>query len=259
MIEEHCPNCNGELHLSADKSQLICKYCDSVFTADSTIFQNITNRQEVYGDLVRTLKKVVDNASSQNTKKEDTLTPAEKLFDYNPNTILKPQPYKAWSEMCAWINTGSNLDEFMKSIDIYAKEKYSSVSTSNGKSQIFRTAESRILNEMPQNENSLLFVDQGIFSKGTVGFFITNKAIYKLNKKNITKIGYKSLNSLTTEKEPIISSVWHFNNDDNFRFYLNGCENDQDDVCCGVILGLICTLTRDCHSDGYKIKFEVRK
>lgn len=259
MIEEHCPNCNGKLYLSADKSQLICKYCDSVFTSDSTIFQNITNRQEVYGDLVRTLKKVVDNVSSQNTKKEDTLTPAEKLFDYNPNAMLNSYANEAWCEMCSWLNTGSNIDEFMQCINNYAKQKYSGVYTVTEKNEFLRMAESRVLNQMTSEETSLFFVNHGIISKGKDGFLITNKSIYKITKKNTSKITYENFHSLTTQKEVIGSSNWYFNDNENFRFYITGLDGDKHDAYCGVILGLICTLVRDCHSHGYKIAFGVRK
>lgn len=59
MRKINCPNCNAILDLSADKSHLICEYCESVFTTDSTVFQNFSlNEREVYAALICVLRQL---------------------------------------------------------------------------------------------------------------------------------------------------------------------------------------------------------
>ncbi len=232
MNEMYCPNCNGELYISDDKTQMICKHCDSVFPITEKLPNN-ANEQ-------------ICNAESN---PENELLPAERLFSISAYENLNDKAGEALGWLCAGINDGYTVDGFINEIDKISAVKSSDIYTNNERSELLHTVQMRVADQFEREETSLFFVNQGLLSRVKDGFLVTNKAVYKITKKKTFRLKFTDFCSLLTDPEPITSSIWFFNGDENFRFYTCGCTEKG----CGILLGLICTLARDCHSKEYKI------
>ena len=162
----NCPNCNGELYISDDKTQMICKHCDSVFPITEKLSDN-KNEQ-------------ICNAESNS---ENELMPAERLFSVSAYENLNDKAGEALGWLCAGINDGYTVDGFISEIDKIAAIKSSDIYTSNARSEFLHTAQMRVTDQFEHEETSLFFVNQGILSKAKDGFLVTNKAVYKITKK----------------------------------------------------------------------------
>lgn len=229
VSETKCPNCNGELRFSGDKSKMICKYCDSVFPITQS-----------------------DDYNSETQYESEEVSAAEKLFDVRLN-YLDEKGEKTWQGLCGLINFGNDINDYMQGLDLVAKSQIAIFTKNNG-GEILNTAVQNALNALSADEVPLVFENLGLFSKGKDGILITNKSVLRITKKAVNKLLICDINSLNPTASPYTVNKWRLNDKEQFYF---GITLDAQAI--AIILGLICTLVRDCHSEGYKIIVENQK
>ena len=173
---------------------------------------------------------------------EEQLTPAQKLFNIG---TIQQGALEIFKSMCACINNGRTLEEYMEFVNDMARES-KEYFTNDVNANILRIAETNVSQQFVADEKSVLYIDKGVFSKGKDGFLVTNKAIYRIKKKGCAKVCYEEFHSLQTT----IGTIVHFCVNGNYDFGLCAFSSDKQ---FGVILGMICTLARDNNSAGYKI------
>lgn len=230
MNETRCPNCNGELHLSTDKTQLICEYCDSAFSIDNddSVLQGAIEED----DINKLIEKYLDiRIRYLNDKTSETLNTLGNLIYYN-NTI----------------------DDYMKGINIVAKSN-NNFATQVNSSSVLMTAVKNTQGYLLSDEAPLAFINKGLLSKGKDGILITDKAILRITKKSISKLNIQDICSLNATPEPYSFSSWYINNDDKFDL---GFTFDDNRIT-AIILGLICELANNCHSEDYRVIIDNQK
>lgn len=226
MNEINCPNCNGELYLSDDKLQLICKYCDSTFPLDNNDNTECQNLSDEEAEFNRLIEKYLDiRIQYLNEKTSETLNALGNLINYN-NTV----------------------DDYMEGVNIVAKSD-AKFATQENSTNMLMTAVTNAQGYLLSDEAPLMFMNNGLLSKGKDGILITDKAILRITKKSVSKINLQDIYSLNATPKPYTFNSWHINNDDNFDFGFA----IQDNRITAIILGLICALAHNCRSDDYRV------
>ncbi|MCD8180575.1 MAG: hypothetical protein LUF26_03740 [Firmicutes bacterium] len=229
MINQKCPNCGAAMQLSADEKAFVCPYCDTTTpNMLKVVLQNL-------------------NSSPQNNTAQ-TVSPVKALFDVRCVDFGDIKAKKVWEQLCRFINeTRNTAESYITAINnIAGKSIFMSNRTTNPESM--RIAETVVSQKYTAGENSVVFLNYGVFSKGKDGVLISDKAMYKVKKTNVTKIAYSELHSLLANTNALSSSIWHVNGESQFKLYA-----DPDPRGLSLILGLVCTLARDAHPAGYKI------
>ncbi len=230
MANKICPNCGANLEKMAGDFKYICNYCDSTFDFSDEELERIFEGDDLPVNL---------------SEKESDETPASRLFDIRIDDINE-KALKCWKELCAWINDRDTIDSYLETIDELAK-KNSDIATNNVNVNILRTAETSIQSQFTSGEETLFFVNNGIISKGKDYFLVTNKSIFRVSKKKIYKIDFRDIHSIIIRM--FSGTFWmRINNDDKFDF----CQYLSPEKT-GMMLALVCTLAKECHSDNYKI------
>lgn len=224
MNDTNCPNCNGELYISDDKTQLICKYCDSIYNVDN-----------------------VDNAEPQSTTGEENADNefVEKYLDIRIQ-YLNEKTSETLSLLCNLINYNNTVDDYMEGVNIVAKSS-NEFATQENSLNILMTAVKNTQGHLLSDEIPLVFINLGLLSKGKDGILITDKSILRITKKVVLKINMQDIYSLNATSEPYTFSSWHING--NFKFDVAVLSERVT----AIILGLICTLARNCHPENYRV------
>ena len=141
---EKCPNCNGELRLSADRKKFICEYCDSEFYINEN---DAENRSAGHSEESLALQ-LLDTSSV-------------KTFDNDHGT-------KSFQELCAWINAGDTAETCLEGLRNLAAQ-HTDWAMDGVNIDLLNKAKNRIGNQLSPDEQILFFKDSGIFPTGKSG------------------------------------------------------------------------------------------
>ncbi len=156
-----CPNCNGKLELSANRTRLVCSYCGSEFTLDDT------TKQEV-GD-----------------------SPIHKdwfVYEWEYQKLIENPKYS--ESVTAFVRT---LNEYNSSEEIekYMRDylmNFDEISAPGIREKNHSEIAKRLSSVMLPDERIILYNDDGIFVRGKTGRVITNKRTFFVEKKSFKDI-----------------------------------------------------------------------
>lgn len=222
---ERCPNCNGELRLSADRKKFICEYCDSEFYINE---DDAENRSAGHSEESLALQ-LLDTSSV-------------KTFDNDHGT-------KSFQELCAWINAGDTVETCLEGLRNLAAQ-HTDWAMDGVNIDLLNKAKNRIGNQLSPDEQILFFKDSGIIPTGKSGVLITDKTLYIFSKKNVHKLAIAEIYSIHALALAFGTGKWYFNANKDLEIDNMACSPTEH----GQIMALVCLLVREYHGYGYKIK-----
>ena len=156
-----CPNCNGKLELSSNRTRLVCPYCGSEFKLDETTKQEI-------GD---------------NPVNKDWF-----IYEWDFDK-LNATP-KCSDAVQAFIRTLNDYDSSEKIIQ-YMRDylmNFDEISAPGIRENKLSDIARRVAGNMSPDEKIICYNDDGIFVHGKTGVVVTTRRTFFVEKKNIKEI-----------------------------------------------------------------------
>lgn len=227
-LNSKCPNCGAQRVLSADKTKLICNYCDTEFLLP---------------------KKA---CASQKINEDNGLMPAQKLFDIANVKSFGTHGDETWNLICVCLNQETDLNKYLEYLTTMTQNE-SFMAMRNINKDLYAKAYQRVSPHLSNGEELIFYKDSGIFSKGKEGIVITNKKLLFFKKNKLSLLELKDIHSLKNYKYNCAgSNLWFFNRSD---YMIDGmaCTDKQ----LGIILAFICKMAQDLNGDNYKITIDI--
>lgn len=233
MTTQKCPNCAGEMVLSADKRKYVCMYCDSEILVNSSSESDAPQEE---------------NLASKEDNSEQELSPVEKLFCFSENLgeLTAKSALNTLKLLLTCINRQFSTENYKEFFERMAEEN-NAMATSKIHAELFKKAYERLSAQLDSDEKMLFWKDEGAFSmKAKAGTAITNKSVFFVTKRNISKLPIKDVSSITRN---LVVNSWYFNNNSSFSIIDVGCTDKQ----LGIMLGFICQVAKDSNDEKYVI------
>lgn len=221
MPYDKCPNCGGTTIISSGKA--ICDYCGSEFSIETN-----TNFNADGGETI-----------------------AQRLFDFSHiKNFQNEHCKKSAEEMCAWINAGDTVESCLEELKKIASGHEREWAVDNKNTELFDKIKPKVQGQMSSDERMLFYKDSGVISLGKSGTLITNKNIFRINKKGVEKLSLNDIYSI--HALPLLGSgSWYFNANKNVEIDNMVCSRIEQ----GVIMALVCLLVQ--RNKGYDFKIKV--
>ncbi|MGN0621567.1 MAG: hypothetical protein ACI4I9_06845 [Porcipelethomonas sp.] len=209
-----CKNCAAELLYSADKTKLICPYCDTVIFLDPP--QKSSN------------KSAPDPPPPPAKRRIQLLGDSNNMSNSGLNT---------WNQIHECMSSPKwVLNDYYNYFKARAQNSnYCAIPGIND--HLINKVIQRLNNVIAPNEEVFFYMDKGIISRAKSGVLITNAKIYLLEKNRTVFFYYRDISTFVTG--PGVNSIintWLINNDANAALEEMGCSDKQ----LGILISFLC-------------------
>lgn len=175
---------------------------------------------------------------------------AQRMFDYS-GFFPKNNKEKVdgnFNGLCARVNNWYTSEMCLQELSDYATD-HPQWAMRTIQPDFLNQMETRVLEQFAQDEASLFYKDEGVFSHGKEGLLITNKAVYKIGKRKLFKTLLEDINT-------VCIGVYDTELNAGNAIKVNGinCIAEEQDL----ILALVCLLVKECHDEDFKIAVMAR-
>lgn len=132
-------------------------------------------------------------------------------FNIIDEECLTERNQKIWEQICSFLETPKNKSEnYLISINEIALSS-NSIATSENNSYVYHLALNKVQEKMYKDEIPMFFADDGLISHNAkVGYFVTNKHIFFINKNHVVSFDLSQLFSINA---PRVGGSWRINDD----------------------------------------------
>lgn len=209
-----CKNCAAELLYSADKTKLICPYCDTVIFLDPP---------------------------KKSSNKPDPATPpppAKRTVQLSGNMNNISAKGKVTLEIIRSYINDSNMviDKYLEFFEARAKNDDCCAVPGINDNLLYKINQ-RLKYVMESDEEILFYRDNGIISRGKSGVLLTDSRVFVLEKDSTIFCHYKDISTFVTGVGvDTMMNSWLINNNAKANLNAYGCSDRQ----LGILISYLC-------------------
>jgi len=235
----------GKNKVKSENKFWVCNNCGAKFTdcegipsAPQTTFAPNTNQSNI-------------TDFDEETVESGDPTPAQLLLDYSCADLTNCENcIKCYSVLCTLLNGNNTIQDYLRALDKLATN-HSEWATPIINTDLLNKIINTYSSYMDPDEKPLLYKDSGVFRTGDSGTLITTQKIITKEKGKVNIVKISDIISIHFVELAFQAAgcIWYFNGNKKVQIDNMVCTPEEQ----GMIMGLICTMARECQDDTYKI------
>ena len=237
----------GKDKVKSEEKYWLCNNCGSKFTDR----EGIASEPQSNNVFTTNQNETTDFSNIEEENCEPT--PAQLLLDYSCADFTDcTNCLKSYSILCTLLNGNNTVQDYLRVMDKLSAN-HSEWATPIINADLWNKIINTYSQYMEADEKAIVYKDSGVFKKGESGTLITTQKIITKGKGNVNIVKISDLVSLHFVELTLFQSagcIWYFNGNKKVNIDNMVCTPEEQ----GMILGLICTMARECHNDPYKVR-----
>lgn len=236
----------GKNKIKSEDKYWVCNNCGAKFTDREGI------SSEPKTNYVPNTNQDETTNSSKVEEESCEPTPAQLLLDYSCADLTDcVNCVKSYSVLCTLLNGNNTIQDYLQVMDKLSAN-HPEWATPIINVDLWNKIINAYSSYMEPDEKAIVYKDSGVFKKGESGTLITTQKIITKEKGKVNIVKISDLVSIHFVELAFQSAgcIWYFNGNKKVQIDNMVCTPEEQ----GMILGLVCTMARECHDDTYKIR-----